>query len=268
MNPPFSSDTTSGHGAYGALQAAWRPSSSVAPPLPRLLVAGAGGVLGNEVLRRLAGSGRFARTELLASEPIRTGLSSVGMVAVEGDDIAAWPLRPQPAQVGLIMFEPPRLYYERERALWTPRPDQLLPLATWMHRCGVQTLVVVTPHAPGRLPEALKRGLASLDERAVSGLGFAQVLLVRSARHAGVSTASGFFEKTAAWMLGIVKYMIPANEQPVRPQRLAEFIDEALQRLPAGTHVAPPELLWRAAQGGQKGMPALVQAWLDGRRPG
>ena len=55
----------------------------------------------------------------------------------------------------------PRLFYDRERALWTPGPGQLLPLAEWMHRSGVRTLVVVTPHAPGRLPEAIKRGLAS-----------------------------------------------------------------------------------------------------------
>lgn len=255
----------------GALNASMRPSASPRAALPRLVVAGAGGVLGNEVLRRLAGSGRYAHTELLASEPMKAGLSTVSMAQVAGP-VDAWPALPQPAQTGLIMFEPPRLYYERERALWTPRPDELLPLAQWMHRSGVNTLVVVTPHAPGRLPEAIKQGLANLDEHALSSLGFLRVLIVRSARKADASTASGVFEKLAEWMLSIVKYMIPASEQPVRPTKLAEFIDEALRVLPPGTHVAAPELLWRASQAGsvgqqagQGGMQALVKIWLDGR---
>ena len=40
-------------------------------------------------------------------------------------------------------------------------------LAQWLKRCGVHTLVVV-PHAQGRLPDAVKRGLANLDEHALA----------------------------------------------------------------------------------------------------
>ncbi|RYX93673.1 MAG: hypothetical protein EOO28_17945 [Comamonadaceae bacterium] len=259
----FSQSSRPSVDALQVLQSALKTSGVPRLVKPRLLVAGAGGVLGNEVLRRLAGSGRFAHAELLACEPMTAALSQVSMAQVGPGPIAGWPVRLLPAQVGLVMFEPPRLYYERERALWTPTPEQLLPLARWFRLCGVDTLVVVTPHDQGRLPEALKRGLANLDEQALTGLGFDRLLLVRSARKAEADAAGGFLEKTAAWMLSIFKYMIPANEQPVRPARLAEFIDEALRVLPPGNHVAPQELLGIApGQSGARDMKEVVRNWL------
>ena len=256
------------HAAAGALQSALRGRRPALPDRPRLIVAGATGVLGNEVMHRLVGSGRFAHTEVLALEAMITGMTSVGIALVEVGPIDDWAARPLAAQTGVVMFEPPRLYHGRERSLWTPQPEQLLALARWLRRCGVQTLVVVLPHATGRLPEALKRGLANLDELGVSALGFESLLLVRSARKLEAVTGGNFFEKTAAWMLSTLAYMIPASEQPVRPAKLAHFVDAALKQLPPGTHVASPELLWRANQttarsGAEGSMPALVRGWLE-----
>jgi hypothetical protein len=268
---PLFSPTPASRSPLQALQSALR----VPPPgaaKPRLLVAGATGVLGNEVLRRLAGSGRYAHTEVLATEAMATGLSGVG-IALTGAPlpIEQWPARPLPAHTGLIMFEPPRMYYGRERTLWTPEPSQLPALAQWLRRCGVQTLVVVVPHATGRLPDALKRGLANLDEQAVAALGFERLLLVRSARKAQDAAGKNALERLAAWMLSTLRFMIPQAEQPVRPAKLAEFVDAVLQVLPPGTHVAAPELLWQANQssGGRFGggdMHGVVQAWLAAAR--
>ncbi len=241
-----------------ALRAAWQPLRQSATTQPRLIVAGATGVLGAEVLRRLAASGRFAHTQVLAKEPMATSLAQVGIVEVTGE-LPAW--QTVSAQVGVVMFEPPRLYYERERALWTPAPEQLLQLAQWLKRCGVDTLVVVVPHAQGRLPDAVKRGLANLDEQALAALGFDRLLLVRSAQKIPNVASSGFLNKVAAWMLSTLSYMIPATEQPVRPSKLAEFIDVVLHQLPPGTHVASPELLWHAADKGDTQL--VVQAWLN-----
>ena len=266
--------TADGHGAASALHGALRVAAAATPARPRLLVAGATGVLGAEVLRRLVGSGRFAHTEVLASEPMGTGLPSVGMVLASPRPFEEWPVREPAAQVGVVMFEPPRLYYDRERALWTPAPGQLAGLAQWFRRCGVQTLVVVLPHAQGRLPEALKRGLANLDEHAIAALGFERLLLVRSAQKPTPASAARLPERVAAWMLSTLSYMVPASELPVRPSKLAEFIEAALRVLPPGTHVAAPELLWQASQGqgGRKGhSPAdvqqVVQAWLNRAAP-
>jgi hypothetical protein len=244
-----------------ALQSALRPASASAGTQPGLLVAGATGALGSEVLRRLAGSGRFAQAQVLAREPITTALAQVAIVLAGGDDITAWPLCPAPVHTGVVMFEPPRLYHDRERALWTPEPAQLPALAQWFRRCGVRTLVVVLPHAQGSLPQALRHGLASMDEQAVAALGFERVLLVRSAQKQNAPAGRSALEKLAAWMLSVMKYMIPASALPVRPSKLAEFVDAVLCVLPAGTHVVGPELLWQAGQAAD--MQGVIKAWLN-----
>lgn len=240
-----------------ALQAATRPAAQGALAPARLIIAGATGVLGNEVLRRLVGLQRYGSTEVLAREPIRAGLRGVGSRRVEGDDPTRWAAGD--ADTGLVLFEPPRLFYDRERALWTPRPEQLPALAQWMRRSGVRTLAVVLPHAQGRLPEALKRGLASLDEQAVAVLGFNRLLIVRSAREPETATGGGPLAVVARWMGSVFKYMLPGSEQPVRSAKVAEFVAAALQAAPPGIHVAAPETVWRAAQGPVQ---EAVRGWL------
>ena len=120
------------------------------------------------------------------------------------------------ADTALVLFDPPRLFYDRERALWTPEPAQLLALARWLRACGVRTLAIVLPHAHGRLPEALKRGLASLDEQAVAALGFERLLVVRSAQKPAAQRHANPAERLAHWMLSISRFMVPPSEQPVR----------------------------------------------------
>src|SRR4051812_2256170 len=237
------------------LHAASRPRPSVTQP--RLLIAGATGVLGNEVLRRLAGSSTYAVTQVLAREPITEGARGVKTTLVPSDAPAEWPLAH--AETGVVLFDPPRMFYERERALWTPRPEQLVELARWMRACGVHTLAIVLPHAPGRLPEALKRGLASLDEQAVAGLGFDRLLLLRSAQKPGEVRHASAGARLAHWMLGIFKYMVPSSEQPVRAARIAELLAVALRTAPPGIHVAPPELVWQAAQ---QDVATVARKWL------
>ena len=228
-----------------------------APRKPRLLIAGATGALGNEVLRRLVGLQGFQDAQVLAREPITAALRRVATVVVPSEAPGEWP--PGAADTGIILFEPPRLFHDRERALWTPRPAQLPALARWMRASGVTTLAVVLPHAQGRLPEALKRGLASLDEQAVAALGFERLLLIRSAQKPGPAAAPGVLPALAHWMLSIFKYMVPSSEQPVRSVKVAEFVSLALQLAPPGIHVAAPELVWRAAQGD---MPGTLRQWL------
>jgi len=242
-------------GPIQVLQAANR--QRLTPRKMRLLIAGATGTLGNEVLRRLVGMRQFDTTQVLAREPITDGLRAVSTVLVACDDPRQWP--PCPADTGVILFEPPRLYHERERALWTPRPEQLPALAAWMRRSGVLTLAVVLPHAQGRLPEALKRGLASLDEQAVAALGFETLLIIRSAQKPGPPTARGFLHAVAYWMLSVFKYMVPSSEQPVRAVKVAEFVAMALSLAPPGIHIAAPEVVWRAGQGD---LPETVRRWL------
>jgi hypothetical protein len=225
-------------------------------PLPRLVIAGATGTLGAEVVRRL--SGQFGQTCVLAKEAITPGMRGVTSTLVPVGPPSEWP--PVPADTGVILFEPPRLFHDRERALWTPQPGQMAQVAQWLRRCGAGTLAVVLPHQQGRLPEALKRGLASLDEQAVAALGFERVLFVRTAQKPGPPPADGVLPRLAHWMFSILKYMVPSSEQPVRAVKVAEFVAAALQGAPPGIHVAAPELVWQAAQGDLRG---TVERWLQ-----
>jgi hypothetical protein len=228
------------------LHAASRPVAAAAAR-PRLVIAGATGALGNEVLRRLAGSSAFAVTQVLAREPITAGLRGVQVTQVTGDDPLQWP--PTAAEVGVVLFDPPRMFYQRERALWTPTPQQLPALARWLQASGVHTLAIALPHAPGRLPDALKRGLATLDEQAVAALGFERLLVLRSARKPAAQIHRNPGERLAHWMLSVTKYMVPSSEQPVRAVKVAELLAAALRLAPPGIHVAAPEVVWQAAQG-------------------
>lgn len=247
-----------------ALHASQRPGRHAAgtvggTAVPTALVAGATGSLGSEMLRRLVGAQRLGLTRVLAREPLQSGLRGVQPLVVPGDDPTHWPPPPGAVDLGLVMFDPPRLYYGRERALWTPTAAQLGPVAAWMRAAGARTLVVVLPHAQGSLPEAVKRGFASLDEQAVASLGFERLLIVRSAQKPRLPRADHPASRLAAWLLASLHYMVPSSEQPVRPAKLAELVDWALQLAPAGIHVAAPELVWRAAQGDVRD---IVAQWL------
>ena len=242
-------------GPIQVLQAA--QGRAARPRRPRLVIAGATGVLGNEVLRQLVGLQRFESVEVLAREPITPAIRGVSATVVAAEPPSCW--LPSSAEAGVVLFDPPRLFYERERALWTPRPDQLPELAQWMRRSGIDTLAVVLPHAQGRLPEALKHGLASLDEQAVAALAFERLLVIRSAQKPGAAGSLAPLPRLANWMLSISRYMVPSSEQPVRAAKVAELVSVALELAPPGIHIAAPELVWRAAQGDVR---QIARLWL------
>lgn len=216
------------------------------PNLPDLLLAGATGALGNAVLRRLVGVHAYAHTQVLAREPVQQGMRSLSLHLVAGE-IADWRVAAN-CDVAVVMFEPPRMYYERERALWTPEPAQLTALAAWLHRCGTKTLAIVLPHAQGTLPESLRRGLASLDEQALATLGFERLLILRSAEKPVALQQAHVLDKLAHWMLGIFSFMVPAQEQPVRPTKIAEIVDALLQSAPRGISVISQQEMWELSQ--------------------
>jgi hypothetical protein len=248
-----------------ALEAMNRPLP-VSQSQPDLLIAGATGALGNAVMQRLVGTHRFAHTQVLAREPMSQGMRTVSLHLVAGD-IATWPKPSQRSATGVlmavVMFEPPRMYYERERALWTPEPEQLPLLAAWLKSSGVQTLAIVLPHAQGSLPESLKRGLASLDEQALASIGFDRLIIVRSAQKPAALVRTHPLEKLAHWMLGIFQFMVPSSEQPVRPTKLAQMVDVLLQTAPRGITVLAQEEVWTLAQSDSDGLEQAVKARFD-----
>jgi hypothetical protein len=228
-----------------------------------LLVVGAGGVLGAAVLARALGSARFARVQALVAQPLSNTLQGFEPLPAVRLDGALQ------AHTAVIVFERARRNNGRDDAFVRPAPAELPELAQRLHAGGVRRLLVVVPHAPALLPQALKSGLASLDEGRVAAMGFEQVLFMRAAQLATAQGgAVGWGHKAAAWWLSQLSWMVPQREQPVRTVRVAELAVELAWQLrdaPPGTRVLPPDLLWQAAHSAD-GAGALLDDWLH-RRP-
>jgi hypothetical protein len=72
---------------------------------------------------------------------------------------------------------------------------------------------------------------------------------VRSAQKPANEAPAGVLPRVARFMLSAFRYMVPSSEQPVRAVKVAHLVGIALEIAPPGIHVAPPEVVWRAAQG-------------------
>jgi hypothetical protein len=252
--------TLLGHALQGAQFVA--PMASIVP-LSTLLVLGGGGNLGSALLGEALVAGRFARVQALVEQPLASTLR--GFVPLPLARLqAAGSLG---ADSALIVFERARHANGRDAAFVQPAPADLHPLAERLRAGGVRRLVVVLPHVPALLPQALRHGLASLDEGAVAGLGFEQLVFVRAAQHGRSAAAGSWPQRLANWWLAQLRYMVPQHEQPVRAVALARCVVQLLQLLPAaapGTRVLAPEALWQAAQN-EAGLEAAVRAWLASR---
>jgi hypothetical protein len=229
------------------------------------VVAGAGGPLGSAVIEQVLGQGGFERVRALVSEPVKAAMRGFEAQTLE----RLQQHTDAPADTGFIVFDRERHANGREVAFVRPRPEDLVPLAQCLHDAGVRRLIVVLPHG-ALLPQALKQGLATLDEHAVAALGFDQVVFVRSAQAPSAAAAgANLLQRLAHAVLAQLHWMVPQREQPVRAVKVAAFVAQLARRLPQaahGTRVVPPELVWHASQ--DVDLPALVDGWLQhGRLP-
>lgn len=249
-----------------ALAGALRPAPIAPGSRRRALVLGGGGALGAAVLEALLASHRFEAVGVLVATPMRPALR--GLQAVADNDAARTAFAPDTA---LIVYDRERHANGRDSTFLRPEPAGLVAQAEMLMQAGATRLIVVVPHAPSLLPQALKQGLANLDEGAVAAMGYQQLVFMRMAQAGGPPGAAGRSapQRLAAWMLSQLRWMVPQREQPVRSDtvaRVAAALAVALPHARPGTRVLPPELLWQAAQ-----LPhadAVVQEWLDGRVAG
>jgi len=235
-----------------------RPSGPAASPRA-VVVAGAAGSLGAAVLEQALV--RFARVQVLVDAPMAAALRGFEAVPRTALDRRLGVLS---ADTALVVFDRERGRHGREAAFHQPQPQDLPLLARALHDNGVRHLVVVLPHAPALMPAAFKVGLASLDEQAVAALGFDQLVIVRSTRPAGRRRGGSWPQRLADAMLAQLHWMVPQRDQPVRPAKVAEFVVTVARQLPhvrGGARVAPPELVWQAAQERDAG--DMVRRWLD-----
>lgn len=247
-----------------ALRAGQAPAPRPANRLHRVLVAGGGGPLGSAMLEHLLSARAFAPVSVLVTQPTRAALR--GLQALLWADAAALP--PGDDEVGVIVFDRERHANGREMAFFRPDPQQLVSLATLWRERGVRHLLVVMPHTMASLPDALRRGLANLDEHAVATLGFEHLVFIRTAQAGVHERATHPAQRLAHWMLSQLQLMVPQRDRPVRAAKVAQFAAQLAARLPAsppGTRVVPPETVWEAAQ--TDDVAGLAEAWLNGRAP-
>ncbi len=243
-----------------ALAAANRPIRAGGAARRRVLVLGGGGVLGSQVVEQLLARSEFAHVGVWTVLPMQPA-----MRRLEAVHETAWlSFAPDTA---VIVFDRERHANGRDEPFGLPQPEDLAVLAGRLHGLGVAVLVVVVPHAPGFLPEALKTGLASLDEGAVSALGFGHLVFMRSAQAAvDAGAREPWPVRLAGWLIGQLHWMVPQRDQPVRSRTVACVAARLAAALPMaspGTRVLPPEVLWTAAQGPVAD--DVVDAWLAGR---
>lgn len=241
-----------------ALRAAHAPAPRPAAAARTVLVVGAGGALGSAVLEQALGGGGFRQVQALVAAPVAPALATFHPLPE-----AQLARRGTQADTAFVVFDRERHVNGRDEAFVRPQPEQLPGIARRLHAAGVRHLLVVLPHAPGALPQALQQGLASLDEQAVAALDFRHVLFVRSPQAPAGATARGL-QRLAHWMLGQLQMMLPQQHQPVRAARLAAFAVHLARRLPdaaPGTRVVPPEVSWLASQVDEA---EVARAWLAG----
>lgn len=249
-----------------ALRSARAPTTAAAAVPRRAIVAGAGGALGSAVLERLLADAGIADVAAVVDRPL-----APSMRRLRGVPFATLLAGAAAADTAVVVFDRERGRHGREDVFHRPVPQALPALAAALQRSGVRRLVVVLPHAPATLPQALKLGLASLGEQAVAALGFEHLVFVRSAQRpgGGRDRAVPWLQRVADGVLAQLHWMVPLREQAVRADKVAAFVAALLRALPAaapGTRIVPPEVVWQAAQPGD--VDALVGRWLaDGRVP-
>ena len=217
------------------------------PAMQALLVAGGGGALGSAVLAEALVAGRFLHVQALVTELLASTVRAfqpVTQAALTGIGAALAP-------TAVIVLERERHSNGRDEAFVQPAPADLLPLARRLHASGVRRLLVVVPHAPALLPQALAHGLASLDEAAVAALGFEHLVLLRAAQSTVAPADGSRLQRFARWWLSQLSWMVPQRQQPLRAVTLARCVvhlARLLPALPAGSRVIAPETLWQWAQ--------------------
>ncbi len=214
-------------GAGQALQGALHAGPPPPPAEPALLL-GAGGWLGSALLAQLLQSGH-GRVGTWVERAM--GSTHRGVIGQDWAQISQ-PDGPWQGSCAYLVLERGGLTGQRDAVFGVPRPEDLLARAQALRAAGVRRLVLVLPHLPGSLPEALHHGFADQGEQALSGLGFEQLLLVRSSREAlGSPPGRGWLERLMALWWAQLSWMLPANEKPLRSVMLARVVVAAARLL-------------------------------------
>ncbi len=200
-----------------------------------ILVVGGGGPLGSEVIRQLLASTNFATVQVLATCELRSTIHRLQARVLPSADT------PITARAALIIFDDHRCTNGRDNAFAQPQPSALPTLACWLQQQGVRHLIVVQPHDTALLPQALRAGLANLDEQAVTSMAFDHVVFVRPTQAPRHVASRRWLQRLADGLLSQLRaVMLERVNRPVCPSDTAAFVAELAAKLPGtppGTRV-------------------------------
>jgi hypothetical protein len=268
---------------HDALAAALRCAPDARPTERGILVLGATGRLGAALLDALLARRRFHPVQVVVNtgmQAVPRGLEPVDAASFETAAQVQHPDTPTgiapafPSAAGrgpdgapataVLLFDRSADRLGRDRVFHAPDPAALRPLAQALRARGVRRLLVLTPLHERTLPEGLRRGLADLDEQALTGLGFEHLLFVRPAVNGGTAGdgAPGLGARLARLLLAQLHWMVPVTQRALRQRDVADFMLALLSRLddwPPGTRVATAEVLWAWVH--PDGGEAVLEAW-------
>lgn len=231
---------------FQALRGAQHSAATAGQMLQPLLVVGCGGTLGSAVVAQALASGRFSRVLALVAEPVSSALRS--LVPLEAQRLAEG--QALGVETAVIVLERQRRSNGRDDAFVQPEVVDLVPLAGRLRQCGVCRLIVVVPHAPALMPQALFHGFASLEEAAVAELGFDHLMLLRTPQDQLPKATRGMARVAALW-LAQLRWLVPQRQQALRAEVLARCVVQLARLLPlapTGTRVIAPDQLWLWSQ--------------------
>lgn len=171
-----------------------------------VVVAGAGGAIGNTVLRERFADARYDRVTVLTTRRfLQMPRRLADVVVSEG----AWARALPAMDHAVIVFA--RVRRSRKAVYWQPARTDLLPLAGLLRAHGARELDVV-----------FEQGRLSADERdALDALGFACVAQHQLTAPMVQQATGNWLERLAGWMIAVLRVSMQQVAATARSRRSA-----------------------------------------------
>lgn len=195
-----------------------------------VLLAGARGRLGEAVLNALLASPLYDRVWVAAGRVIDSTERKLRLWTPETpldaiDDVVLLPGES-------------RTYYGRDDVYATLAPEDVVNVAEAARRAGAERALLLAPLRAFIDPLALREVLSGETEWALHAAGFPTLIVLRPGQEGETGRGEGGLgRRLLAWYLKQFAYLAPKSTLPLDSPRLARAALEALDRLPAGTHV-------------------------------
>lgn len=210
---------------------------SPAARAPDVLIAGATGLVGRELMRELLARTPPVRLHALVR---RAPQATDARVTWQTVDFAELPALPSAAEAYCCLGTTIR-QAGSQAAFKAVDLDAVLAFARAARAAGVQRFAVVSSlGASPRSPNFYSRVKGEM-EAAVAGLGFASVVIARPSLLAGDRTSLGqpqrSGEKLALWLSGPIAALMPKRVRPIAADAVARGMMTALQQQRPGVRI-------------------------------